>query len=343
MNTAKPAANTFTSETTEPVSPSVEAYPVPNAEASGGTSGTMPELTSNTSINESEPNVKPEGLPMARRETLQDAMTASLNGGQTLGDNERRTGMPLSSEVESQLQAIEMLTGDMDEDVSAVANIIRKYAGPEAASFWLEHRNDSDTEAESMNDRPTPENSGAVYEDGRVVGTKATEKLGVRIEGGIADLTKVQKAREAQWGLDETNRQIEKAEKDLRASAAEKRMAENVAKGIDTLDSYNYGWDGTNNRRRSVVEELSALYRLRDTYDRNAFKALGRKNKDAFIDTLNNEILNHVEDATPPGATSLHTNTWDRNNLRTWGRQLGEKVNRLIFDPIKENEASRIR
>lgn len=280
---------------------------------------------------------------MRRQEALQDAFTASLNGGRTLGDNEARTGMPLPSEVERQLQATEMLAGDMDEDVSDVANIIRKYVGPEAANYWLEHRNDGGVEAEPLSNRPTPDNSGAVYEGGKAVGTKATEKLGVRIEGGIADLSKVQKAREAQWGLDVANRQIRQAERDLRASADEKRMAESVAKGQDSLRSFAYGYDERGPRRRNVVEDLAALYRLRDTYDKNGVKALGKKNKDDFIDTLNKDVLNHLEDAAPPGAASLHTNTWERNNLRTWGRELGEKVNKLIFDPIKENEASRIR
>lgn len=307
-----------------------------------GESGYKPQ-PSNKSVAQPEPAVKPQGLPMMRQESLQDALQASVTGGRTLGDNERKTGLPLPSTVESQLQAIQELTQEQ-EDASAVANTIRKYVGEEAANWWLEHRNDDGPDAGEVNARPTPEHSGAVTdEEGNVIGTEATAKLGVKVEGGIADLTKVQKAREAQWGLDVTNRQIEKVEKDLRASAAEKRMAENVAKGIDTLDSYQYGWDGKDNRRRSVVEELSALYRLRDTYDKNAVKALGRKNKDVFINILNAEILNHLEQATPPGTWSLHTNTWDRNNLRTWGKTIGERLNRLIFDPIKENEASRIR
>ena len=320
---------------------SVEAYPVPNAEASGGTSGTMPELTSNISINESEQDVKPEGLPLPRQKSLQEALTASVTGARTLGENERRTGMPLPSAVEGQLEALEALTTPLDNDDYDV-NVIRKYMGEDAALYWLEHKDEEAGDMETG--RPKPEQSGAVTdEQGDVVGTQATEKLGVRIEGSLADMGKVQKAREAQWGLDAANKQIEKAEKDLNASAAEKRMAESVAKGIDALDSFKYGWDGRDNRRRSVVEQLSALYRLRDTYDRNAVKALGRHNKDVFIDKLNKDILNHMDKATPPGAASLHTNTWERNNLRTWGRELGTKVNEMIFDPIRRNEANRIR
>ena len=291
-----------------------------------------------------KPNpVEPTGLPMQRREEIQDALTASVTGGRTLGDNERRTGLPLPTEVESQLQALEALTQEQDDDAE-VAEIIRRYEGEEAALFWLKHKDDAVTEEADSDERPWPEFSGAVTDEaGNVIGTRAMAKLGVRIEGGIADLTKVQRAREAQWGLDVTLKDIAKAEKELNASAAEKRMAESVAKGLDSLRSFAYGYDERGPRRRKVVEHLSALYRLRDTYDRHAVKALGRKNKDVFINTLNGEILNHLEQATPPGAVSLHTNTWDRNNLRTWGRELGEKVNRMIFDPIKENEASRIR
>lgn len=306
--------------------------------------------TSKYTVAQTEPTVKPDpveptGLPMKRREEIRDALTAGLNGGRTLGDNEARTGLPLPTEVESQLKALEALTTPM-EDGDDVANTIRKYMGEEAALYWLEHRND-DAEGDEDGDlfsRPTPDNSGAATDEaGNVVGTHATEKLGVRIEGGIADMSAVQAARQAQWGLDVAQKQIQKAEKELHASAAEKRMAESIAKGQDTLDSFHYGWDGKDNRRRSVVEELSALYRMRDLYDRNGIKALGRKNKDVFIDKLNREILNHVEQATPPKAASLHTNTWSRNNLRTWGRELGEKVNQLIFDPIRRNEANRIR
>lgn len=282
-----------------------------------------------------------QGLPLPRQESLQEALTASVTGARTLGENERRTGLPLPSAVEGQLEALEALTTPLDNDDYDV-NIIKKYMGEDAALYWLEHKDEEAGDLETG--RPKPEQSGAVTdEQGNVVGTQATEKLGVRIEGSLADMGKVQKAREAQWGMDAANKQIEKAEKDLNASAAEKRMAESVAKGIDTLDSFKYGWDGRDNRRRSVVEQLSALYRLRDTYDRNAVKALGRHNKDVFIDKLNKDILNHLDKATPPGAASLHTNTWERNNLRTWGRELGTKVNEMIFDPIRRNEANRIR
>lgn len=326
------------------------AYQVSDAGAPDLTAKTELELTPNSSIRESGAGVKqdpvePTGLPMKRREEIQEALTAGLNGGRTLGDNEARTGLPLPTEVESQLQALEALTTPM-EDGDDVANTIRKYMGEEAALYWLEHRNDDAEGAEDgdLFSRPAPDNSGAATDEaGNVVGTHATEKLGVRIEGGIADMSAVQAARQAQWGLDVAQKQIEKFEKALHASAAEKRMAESIAKGQDTLDSFKYGWDGKDNRRRSVVEELSALYRMRDLYDRKGIKALGRKNKDVFIDRLNREILNHVQDATPPKAASLHTNTWSRNNLRTWGRELGEKVNQLIFDPIRRNEANRIR
>lgn len=94
------------------------AYQVSDAGAPDLTAKTELELTPNSSIRESGAGVKPdpvelpsvdtgksgEGLPMKRREEIQDALTAGLNGGRTLGDNEARTGLPLPTEVESQLQ-----------------------------------------------------------------------------------------------------------------------------------------------------------------------------------------------------------------------------------------------
>ena len=295
--------------------------------------------------------VKPVDMPMLTAEErakqgIGTALEASLTGRETLGQKEQRTGSPLPSVVESQLEALAAMMPDYQEDLMDTAETIRKYQGEEAALAFLKQQREGQTQeaGAEQNLRPTPENSGAVTdEQGNVVGTRATQKIGLKVESPIADMTAVQKAREAQWGLDVTQKQIREAEKRTRASAAEKRMAERIAKGEDSLDSFVYGWDGKDNRRRTVVEELSALYRLRDTYDAKAVKSLGKRNRDLFIDTLNREVLNRMDQAKPPKAASLHTNTWERNNLRTWGRELGQKVNQLLFDPVKQNEAQRIR
>lgn len=313
---------------------------------SGGSSADF-----NTSIQQREPAVKPVDLPMLTAEErakqgIGTALEASLTGAETLGQKEQRTGSPLPSVVESQLEALAAMMPDYQEDLMDTAETIRKYQGEEAALAFLKQQREGQTQeaGTEQNLRPTPENSGAVTdEQGNVVGTRATRKIGLKVESPIADMTAVQKAREAQWGLDVTQKQIREAEKRTRASAAEKRMAERIAKGEDSLDSFVYGWDGKDNRRRTVVEELSALYRLRDTYDAKAVKSLGKRNRDIFIDTLNREVLNRMDQAKPPKAASLHTNTWERNNLRTWGRELGQKVNQLLFDPVKQNEAQRIR
>ena len=305
----------------------------------------------NFSVTQQGNAVKPVDMPMLTAEErakqgIGTALEASLTGSETLGQKEQRTGSPLPSVVESQLEALAAMMPDYQEDLMDTAETIRKYQGEEAALAFLKQQREGQTQeaGTEQNLRPTPENSGAVTdEQGNVVGTRATQKIGLKVESPIADMTAVQKAREAQWGLDVTQKQIREAEKRTRASAAEKRMAERIAKGEDSLDSFVYGWDGKDNRRRTVVEELSALYRLRDTYDAKAVKSLGKRNRDLFIDTLNREVLNRMDQAKPPKAASLHTNTWERNNLRTWGRELGQKVNQLLFDPVKQNEAQRIR
>ena len=313
--------------------------------------GSVSNAGPNFSVTQQGNAVKPVDLPMLTAEErakqgIGTALEASLTGAETLGQKEQRTGSPLPSVVESQLEALAAMMPDYQEDLMDTAETIRKYQGEEAALAFLKQQREGQTQeaGTEQNLRPTPENSGAVTdEQGNVVGTRATQKIGLKVERPIADMTAVQKAREAQWGLDVTQKQIREAEKRTRASAAEKRMAERIAKGEDSLDSFVYGWDGKDNRRRTVVEELSALYRLRDTYDAKAVKSMGKRNRDLFIDTLNREVLNRMDQAKPPKAASLHTNTWERNNLRTWGRELGQKVNQLLFDPVKQNEAQRIR
>ena len=313
--------------------------------------GSESNAVPNFSVTQQGNAVKPVDMPMLTAEErakqgIGTALEASLTGSETLGQKEQRTGSPLPSVVESQLEALAAMMPDYQEDLMDTAETIRKYQGEEAALAFLKQQREGQTQeaGTEQNLRPTPENSGAVTdEQGNVVGTRATQKIGLKVESPIADMTAVQKAREAQWGLDVTQKQIREAEKRTRASAAEKRMAERIAKGEDSLDSFVYGWDGKDNRRRTVVEELSALYRLRDTYDAKAVKSLGKRNRDLFIDTLNREVLNRMDQAKPPKAASLHTNTWERNNLRTWGRELGQKVNQLLFDPVKQNEAQRIR
>lgn len=313
--------------------------------------GSESNAVPNFSVTQQGNAVKPVDMPMLTAEErakqgIGTALEASLTGAETLGQKEQRTGSPLPSVVESQLEALAAMMQDYQEDLMDTAETIRKYQGEEAALAFLKQQREGQTQeaGTEQNLRPTPENSGAVTdEQGNVVGTRATQKIGLKVGSPIADMTAVQKAREAQWGLDVTQKQIREAEKRTRASAAEKRMAERIAKGEDSLDSFVYGWDGKDNRRRNVVEELSALYRLRDTYDAKAVKSLGKRNRDIFIDTLNREVLNRMDQAKPPKAASLHTNTWERNNLRTWGRELGQKVNQLLFDPVKQNEAQRIR
>lgn len=313
--------------------------------------GSVSNAGPNFSVTQQGNTVKPVDMPVLTAEErakqgIGTALEASLTGAETLGQKEQRTGSPLPSVVESQLEALAAMMPDYQEDLMDTAETIRKYQGEEAALAFIKQQREGQTQeaGAEQNLRPTPENSGAVTdEQGNVVGTRATQKIGLKVESPIADMTAVQKAREAQWGLDVTQKQIREAEKRTRASAAEKRMAERIAKGEDSLDSFVYGWDGKDNRRRSVVEELSALYRLRDTYDAKAVKSLGKRNRDLFIDTLNREVLNRMDQAKPPKAASLHTNTWERNNLRTWGRELGQKVNQLLFDPVKQNEAQRIR
>ena len=160
----------------------------------------------NFSVTQQGNAVKPVDLPMLTAEErakqgIGTALEASLTGAETLGQKEQRTGSPLPSVVESQLEALAAMMPDYQEDLMDTAETIRKYQGEEAALAFLKQQREGQTQeaGTEQNLRPTPENSGAVTdEQGNVVGTRATQKIGLKVESPIADMTAVQKAREAQ-------------------------------------------------------------------------------------------------------------------------------------------------
>lgn len=55
------------------------------------------------------------------------------------------------------------------------------------------------------------------------------------------------------------------------------------------------------------------------------------------------ELFGTTDDRKLPGALSLQVNTMQRNAEKTFGKELGKKINEEIFDPILENSAEKIR
>ena len=55
------------------------------------------------------------------------------------------------------------------------------------------------------------------------------------------------------------------------------------------------------------------------------------------------ELFGTPDDRKLPGALSLQVNTMQRNVEKTFGKELGKKINEELFNPILENSAEKIR
>ena len=192
--------------------------------------------------------------------------------------------------------------------------------------------------------RPGTEHSGNVTMPSGYVGTEATAKLGIEVEAPITDLRNVERVRNADWQSREMERQIADYIKEKEASPLEIRRAKAVAAGDEKLENYRFTMHEPGNRKY-VAEELAGLYRMQRDSDSGIVL---RDNIRQAREDLGVRIEEHLPDevlskAKPPVRTSLWTNTWRRNNLRTFGREAGTWVNEQFFDTAVRNEAGRIR
>lgn len=200
------------------------------------------------------------------------------------------------------------------------------------------------TDAPGKDRRPGTEHSGNVTMPSGYVGTEATAKLGIEVEAPITDLRNVERVRNADRQSREMERQIADYIKEKEASPLEIRRAKAVAAGEEKLENYRFTMHEPGNRKY-VVEELAGLYRMQRDSDSGIVL---RDNIRQAREDLGVRIEEHLPDevlskAKPPVRTSLWTNTWRRNNLRTFGREAGTWVNEQFFDTAVRNEAGRIR
>ena len=200
------------------------------------------------------------------------------------------------------------------------------------------------TDAPGKDRRPGTERSGNVTMPSGYVGTEATAKLGIEVEAPITDLRNVERVRNADRQSREMERQIADYIRKKEASPLEIRRAKAVAAGEEKLENYRFTMHEPGNRKY-VVEELAGLYRMQRDSDSGIVL---RDNIRQAREDLGVRIEEHLPDevlskAKPPVRTSLWTNTWRRNNLRTFGREAGAWVNEQFFDTAVRNEAGRIR
>lgn len=178
-------------------------------------------------------------------------------------------------------------------------------------------------------------------------GTHA-EKMGVQISHPFAPITNVDDlVTEAKYAK-KASRDIEKKIRELNPTPAEKEFAQGIAKGA-SFDSAGNIVGGTytaeqipTTMSKEKVTQLAYYYMAKNDYAGKLIRSRKYAAQRWWQAKLE-ELFGTPDDRKLPGALSLQVNTMQRNVEKTFGKELGKKINEEFFDPILENSAEKIR
>lgn len=178
-------------------------------------------------------------------------------------------------------------------------------------------------------------------------GTHA-EKMGVKISHPFAPITNVDNlVTEAKYAK-KASRDIEKKIRELNPTPAEKEFAQGITKGA-SFDSAGNIVGGTytaeqipTTMSKEKVTQLAYYYMAKNDYAGKLIQSRKYAAQRQWQGKLE-ELFGTSDDRKLPGALSLQVNTMQRNAEKTFGKELGKKINEEIFDPILENSAEKIR
>lgn len=178
-------------------------------------------------------------------------------------------------------------------------------------------------------------------------GTHA-EKMGVKISHPFAPITNVDDlVTEAKYAK-KASRDIEKKIRELNPTPAEKEFAQGIAKGA-SFDSAGNIVGGTytaeqipTTMSKEKVTQLAYYYMAKNDYAGKLIRSRKYATQRRWQAKLE-ELFGTPDDRKLPGALSLQVNTMQRNVEKTFGKELGKKINEEFFDPILENSAEKIR
>lgn len=178
-------------------------------------------------------------------------------------------------------------------------------------------------------------------------GTHA-ERMGVKISHPFAPITNVDDlVTEAKYAK-KASRDIEKKIRELNPTPAEKEFAQGIAKGA-SFDSAGNIVGGTytaeqipTTMSKEKVTQLAYYYMAKNDYAGKLIRSRKYAAQRQWQEKLE-ELFGTPDDRKLPGALSLQVNTMQRNVEKTFGKELGKKINEELFNPILENSAEKIR
>ena len=217
-------------------------------------------------------------------------------------------------------------------DKNAEVPTVKEFAEKKLAEGWRD---------------PNAPTAATVHADGirksDFTGSKALEKIGVKIDGSVTDYSITQNMRSAEEARRNIVKQIKRTERYWDATKAEKQVAVDIANG-----DLSY-FDIPGSCRFQVVSELAALR----MDERMAGNNLVQQRRYAIRDSLLEKAMDMFPNAEkiekdpslfhPSALLTMNYRTPQRNMLKIFGDELGSELYNYYFAPVTRNEASRQR
>lgn len=167
-------------------------------------------------------------------------------------------------------------------------------------------------------------------------GSKNLERLGVKIDGTVTDYFGAEGLRANDQAMRSIKKELRAAEKRLRATAKEKSFASQIVSGELTEADLPATVD------RDKVMELADYYMAERAAGTGMIQQR-RKDINQLLDERMKAIFKDAPDKKLPGAIALNHRTPERVMLSAFGDKEGAKINKALIEPVKRNEAERIR
>lgn len=207
------------------------------------------------------------------------------------------------------------------------------------ATFWMMRRKLAEGSIPARIQAMSAEAKGQAWQESSrndFKSTGALEKMGVKVERSVGRYGRTQSIIETEKAYKQAKKELNRAIDRLGATAKEVAFAKQIADGVFDMSDVPKHYD-----KRVVLTLLdymnaeAALGKDRILAQRKAI----RQDTTAVLETLFKDVKdNKVQDM-----FTLNHRTAQRNMLKIFGDETGEKINKAIFDPIKGNESERIR
>lgn len=167
-------------------------------------------------------------------------------------------------------------------------------------------------------------------------GSPALEKLDIKIDGSVVNYDRTEQMLSRAKAVKNINRMIVKAERRMKPTPGERKYAAGIAAGYYDMSDIPANMD------EDKVMDLAELQMNKRALGRDMLQQQ-RININRNLDMKMQQLFKDSDEYKVSKALVLNYRTPQRNMLKIFGDEQGQKINREVFDPVARNEAERYR